>query len=232
METDLTVVVGDETFHHYSQLLCQYPYFDNMLTVNMEERNTSSILFPEKDPKEWLEVYKCLVSNDLTVDMQALVQKDNARKQPLRLMHWFDYICAESIITKYDELTAIYKDIQLQKHNKATYCYWSEISSLSCPLLKNVVKKHFKVKMMRLVWFLARYNQPMCSKELSEIKFYLLDEECGEEMWNHLLRDVCVHDDVLGKQLVKENRIGVAGCPLFEFFLQETSKHRVKRERK
>lgn len=54
MEPDTLVKVGDQEFHHYSQVLCcASDFFDTALHSGMKESKTMSIELPDKDPEEW-----------------------------------------------------------------------------------------------------------------------------------------------------------------------------------
>lgn len=57
-QPDVKVVVGGESFYHYSSIFCNCSdYFDAMLASNMKEGATKAIEFPDMYPDEWKHVY-------------------------------------------------------------------------------------------------------------------------------------------------------------------------------
>lgn len=75
VEPDLTVVAGGEEFYHCKVILCSgcdvtIPCC--LLSVKMRENDESRIVFPDKDPTEWLQVYSFL---DPTRKSQQLQRK-------------------------------------------------------------------------------------------------------------------------------------------------------------
>jgi hypothetical protein len=96
-EPDLTVVVGDEEFRHYSILLryaCDY--FDKMLTTNMKERNEMKIYFPGKDPDEWKLVYPFLEPQSVTSKRTL-----NWENVPI-LLPWFHELGLDALVQECD----------------------------------------------------------------------------------------------------------------------------------
>lgn len=71
-DPDVTLIVGDKTFSHYSAILCNCSdYFDAMLSSTMKEGQTKRIEFPDKTPDEWELVYSFIgapATTDLTQD--------------------------------------------------------------------------------------------------------------------------------------------------------------------
>ena len=61
VDPDLTVIVGDKEFRHYSHSLRQASdYFDTMLSTPMKEGKTMVVEFKTQDPSEWPAVYQFL----------------------------------------------------------------------------------------------------------------------------------------------------------------------------
>jgi hypothetical protein len=98
MAPDLIVVVSGVEFRHYKFILCSScSFFDNLLSANMREASESRIEFPDKDPKEWLEVYKFLDPNKGSkgaTEQHGALTKDNA----VMLGPWFDHLGLDDLV--------------------------------------------------------------------------------------------------------------------------------------
>lgn len=192
MEPDLTVAVGGVEFFHYKFVLCNScEFFDNMLSANMRESSTSRIEFPDKDPTEWLEVYKFL---DPPVEclgveksLSAMITANSAE----RLLPWFDYLGLDKLAKDCDEVFAkhlrrLYRTQKGMYSLPDYYLRWAEMKHLPCPKTKEACIEQVKKCITAAVNMLPR----QCKTLLSHLKQYLLDNDCGDDLWAHMLRTV------------------------------------------
>ena len=98
---DVVVSVGmddeKQEFDCYSVILCfASPYFDAMLSSPMQESSSKRISFPDKDPKEWREVYKFMDPMELR---DAKVDDSNVK----RLLPWFHLFQMTRLIQECDQ---------------------------------------------------------------------------------------------------------------------------------
>ena len=97
---DVTVIVGDQTFHHYSSVLrLASEYFDIMLTQSMREGNEKIVRFPTLDPAEWSLVYQFL---DPSTSRFAKITIQNV----VMLIPWFHLFQMDNLLAECDKVFA------------------------------------------------------------------------------------------------------------------------------
>jgi hypothetical protein len=220
-DPDLTVVVGGVEFYHYQTILCVgCPLIDTMLAAKMKESEEGRIEFPDKDSEGWLLVYKFLVPTTSNDEKDALFQSllaDTfiARNPALELVAWFDFLGMESLVKKYDKVIAKHDVDGLVKMNKlVTYSSWVQCKHVPCPLTQKARKEHFKYIMLRAVYNLSR--QGGWENIIGNAKKYLLDDDCGEEMWQYLVSKLKFPN----RMLEEIDRKTFANSPLFTHMLE------------
>jgi hypothetical protein len=235
MEPDLTVVVGGVEFYHYKSMLCDIcPLIDTMLSVKMKESNESRVEFPDKNPDNWLLVYKMLdhAVSETEKDgiFSALFETNEIRLSPLRremvgssvpydLLSWFNYLGMESLVELYDKKAARL----LQKNNiltPARYQNWCIYKHLPCPLLHAAFKKKCKYNIdMILLCLEERCKATFAgyAKFVDDfVKPILLDcSECGDEMWQYLDSKIFIPPSLLAEH----DRKTIVESPFFGYLL-------------
>ena len=100
---DVVIAVGEgdkmQEFECYSIILCfaSPDYFDSMLSLQMKESETRRIVFPDKNPEEWKEVYKFI---DYETKDTAHVTNDNVHT----LLPWFHMLQMTGLIVECDKV--------------------------------------------------------------------------------------------------------------------------------
>lgn len=98
VEHDLKVMVGNQTFHHYSySLRLASEYFDTMLSMPMQEGITNVLKFPSRNPTEWSIVYQFL---DPSSARSAKITNSNVQM----LVPWFHEFQMHNLLTECDEV--------------------------------------------------------------------------------------------------------------------------------
>jgi hypothetical protein len=103
-QPDLTVVVGGETFLHYSVMLClASEYFDKMLSSGTRESHTMRIEFPDGDPEEWVRFCRYLKPRSLFTASTFAVNEEDAKT----LFPWFHLFGMTTLLQECDERLSI-----------------------------------------------------------------------------------------------------------------------------
>lgn len=85
-EPDVKVIVGGEAFYHYGVLLSlASEYFDSMLSSDMIEGETKVVEVPDKDPKEWRQLFQFFDSRT-SAPGGELTEEDY---RYIKLLPWF-----------------------------------------------------------------------------------------------------------------------------------------------
>jgi len=214
VEPDVTVVVGGVEFYHYKTILCNScEFFDTMLSANMREAKDSRIEFPDKKPEEWMMVYKFLDPTEWNdkEPRSSLVTPENA----LNLLPWFDFIGLEDLTKICDEVAA--SSLISNEMIGLNYKRWVKYRDLPCPRYQKVIKRVLK----RLIaQFLDVAVWETREKFVPVLKKFLLDDRCGDEIWEYLLRKVKFSD----KMLEQLDRQTIVTSPLFPFLLENSKK--------
>jgi hypothetical protein len=134
-EPDLIVVVGGETFLHYSVLLClASEYFNNMLSSDTREHHTRKIEFPEGDPEEWVRFCRYLEPRSLFTAHTFPVNEEDAKA----LFHWFHLFGMTDLLQECDERLSIsspkfldynLNDVDLQRSTMTEILVWAETAT-------------------------------------------------------------------------------------------------------
>jgi hypothetical protein len=192
-EPDLTLIVGEEEFYHYSSILCNScPYFDNMLSSSMREATEKRVTWSDKSPKEWLQVYKFLDpsgNNDPHQPLAAMITTRNA----LMLAPWFQYLGLDSLVQACDKVKAL----EYYKYFKSIYrsCTahisyeedWCKVRLLALPRTHRIIKEIIKHGVPCIAESLATYCNTNRAFVIDELKRYALDTICGDEIWKHFV---------------------------------------------
>ena len=223
-DPDFTVVVGEGNnaveFYHYKHLLAAAcPYFDDMFSSGMKESKENKVNFPDKDPDSWLIVYRCLVSltdGMLVGDISSLIRRFVREEgEMMELLSWLDFLGVTTLARHLDEITATQiHNYFVEESYYPSHEHWSQWKYHPCPLIKKVLKEHFK---RRLEWIIHGDYQ---ASDKENVINYLLDDECGEEIFQFLLSKVTFPDQTL-KDLDKET---IVSNPLFWSLLVSTGK--------
>ena len=223
-EPDLTIVVGGEEFHHYKQILCQAcPFIDKALANKMKESSTASrLVFPDRKPNVWRLVYLMLdpfvngKEKDGLIEslskslLDSFKNKEQAFSFPfaselLELLSFLDYLGMESLVKQYDkQMAKLLADYLTDNHllysgDHHKYSSWLACKSYPCPLTLKVVKERYKVEMLQVTYELSRKRKSSSWKahRVETMVEFLLDKQCGEEMWQHLLSHMYFPYDVV-----------------------------------
>ena len=98
VDPDLTVIVGDKEFRHYSHSLRQASEcFDTMLHAPMKEGETMVVEFPTQDPSEWPAVHQFL---DPASARAAKITNRNVQM----LLPWFHLLNLPHLLAECDEV--------------------------------------------------------------------------------------------------------------------------------
>jgi hypothetical protein len=219
---DLTVVIDGVEFYHYKLLLgMSCPYFERMLTVDMKESSESRVEFEDKDPNVWLQVYKFLDPTAATeAERDSIIKsflpvETVAHIQIYSLITWFDYLGMSELLQKLDKIVAEH-NAKAYSGGKFSYLsYWEICKNVPCPLVQKTLKAKTKNLILRIAYYLSRNEE---RRPLFEdiIKPYLLDDQCGDEMWQYLLSNV----DFPDKMLETMDRETIVNSPFFEHMLE------------
>ena len=87
LDPDVTIIVGDKTYHEYGQSLrCWSSYFDRALASGMKEQKTSQFEFSDRDPKQW----------EWIVSLMAPMTKERISVETVSVaVDWFDFLCSD-----------------------------------------------------------------------------------------------------------------------------------------
>ena len=96
VDHDLTVIVGDKEFRHYSHSLRQASdYFDTMLSTPMKEGETMVVEFKTQEPSEWPAVHQFL---DPASARAARITNRNVQM----LLPWFHLLNLPNLLAECD----------------------------------------------------------------------------------------------------------------------------------
>jgi len=100
VDPDVAIIVGDKTYHEYSQSLrCWSSYFDRALASGMKEQKTSQFEFPDRDPKQW----------EWIISLMAPMTKERISMETVSVaVDWFDFLCSDLGLEACDEVLAEY----------------------------------------------------------------------------------------------------------------------------
>lgn len=219
-EPDLTVVVGGVVFHHYKIMLCSAcDFFDTMLSVQMRENEESRIEFPDKDPKEWLELYPFLDST--TKRKPPPITPVNAMK----FISWFDYL---GMAEKAELCDNVYAAHLSGDYGSLNYFLeiWKATKSKPCPVTHERILGYLRDFLVLLkpkpTPTHHHYGSPtpgtnsgMTAADASKIKKAVLDDVGGEKVWAVVKEHI--H---LPPQVKRSSRTEIAENPLFEYLLR------------
>jgi hypothetical protein len=213
MDPDMIIVVGGVEFFHFKSILCSFcPFFDNMLFANMKESKESRIEFLDKDPDEWMMVYKYLTLEGAEAEKQLRAGM-LAGERPCDLLAWFDYLGCDHLLKICDEVAANRETTEYKQENiYPGYGLLNRYKDLPCPSLKRAMKNEMKLLIEEDIARNVSENKHM----IPDLQPYLLDDVCGEELWSFLLSKVRFPEDML-EELDRET---IVGSPTFKFFLQ------------
>jgi hypothetical protein len=100
IDHDVTVIVGEQTFHHYSSVLrLASGYFDTMLSLSMREGKEKKVTFATRDPAEWSLVYQFL---DPSTSRSAQITTQNV----VVLIPWFHEFQMDNLLAECDQVFA------------------------------------------------------------------------------------------------------------------------------
>ena len=99
-DPDVTIIVGDKTYHEYGQSLrCWSSYFDRALASGMKEQKTSQFEFPDRDPKQW----------EWIISLMAPMAKERISMETISVaVDWFDILCSDLGLEACDEVLVEY----------------------------------------------------------------------------------------------------------------------------
>ena len=219
MEPDVTVIVGGIEFHHYKAILAAgAPFFDNMLSSHMKESKTNVIEFPDKDPQGWLELYKIFdQSQHRSIQQRSvpIIHGSNADA----LLLWFDFLGMDEHLKEADMALAKCFD-RLPPPPGELWELWLYYKHMpQYPETRKgllfAAKKYMHAEYQTLTSF---------QKELTkgfDIQNYLLDDECGDEMWNYFTSSVVNLPHGMAEDL---NREDILPSPLFKYVAKANRK--------
>ena len=202
-DPDLKVVVGGVEFYHYQQILCMWcPFFDVMLSNAMKEKQERKIHFPDKKPGQWLQLYELL--NPATQGeewnsffQKCLTEEDNPMNG-IDMMLWMDYLGMETLVKKCDKMVADKLKAIYMVGEFPSYDKWSLMKTLPCPLSQEMVKVRVKHVMLKTAYYLSREHGPeFVEFANSDMKRFLLDDRCADELWQFLLNSIRFPDSML-----------------------------------
>jgi hypothetical protein len=233
---DLTIVVGGVEFHHYKQILCAAcPFIDAMLSTNMKESQENMIEFAEKDPDLWiiiaklLDPYGCskerkddllksvlIGSTDSILKPPLLTEDQFLTMEALELVKFLDYLGVESWVQHFCDI-ALWHYLKLNRSGdlNTTYSTWSSCQEWPCPRLKKKLIFAFKEQMLRMAYDLS-HGQAVIPGVFDSTKDFLFDEECGKEIWMHLV----VHVDFPDEMTENASKEAIVNSPLVKYMLE------------
>jgi hypothetical protein len=147
----------------------------------------------------------------------------------LELLSFLDYLDMESLVKQYDRQLAkhlVYYHINVPlwvggpRVHPSGYVSWLICKSYPCPLTLKVIKERYKVEMLLVAFELSsqtkncRLSTLVC--RFDSVTKFLLDDQCGEEMWQHLLSHVDFPDELLDN----ESREELVDDPCFKSLLE------------
>jgi hypothetical protein len=222
VDPDVTVVVGGVEFYHYKTIMCsRCEFFDNMFSAGMRESKDNRIEFPDKNPDEWIEIYKLLSleGSELRKEIEGKINPTpfhihKANQKTFTLIFWFDYLGLCDVVEICDQVAAGGRQEHYQKrpHEYPAYSDWVTLKYLPCPLLLAVVKEQVKSVLFSFKFKLA----PIDPKVFSHVQKYLLDDQCGEESWALLVSKAKFPDEMLEKM----DRETIVTAPLFKYLIE------------
>ena len=215
-EPDLIVVVnGVEFYHHKIHLATACPFFDDMLSSNMKEAKEGKIIFPYKDPEQWLNVCKLLDQSDIhkkrTLESIIRGYKDIPKDftSMVNLFSWFDYLGLESMAEECDRLIANQVMVHYRKGRYLEYEVWCKLKTINGSQLQVVANVFIKDTIVHyLIGLQVGSKKPSDCLFLKEV---LLDDHCGEELWKWLLKRVKIPPSMI-EELSRE---AIVESPLF-----------------
>jgi hypothetical protein len=180
-----------EFYHFKLELATWCQFFDNMLSSGMKESQHNRIQFPDQDPDAWPFVYKCLSLQDqkeLQNQFYAYLKSNNIRgicdEKNFALLQWFDFLGRDDLAKVWDTIYAQQFEAYFES-NPTLFPHpscWSNMKNLPCPQLQEILKTQVK----NSIGLMIRHPQTFREK-LKLLPSYLLDDECGDELWGYLI---------------------------------------------
>lgn len=179
VDHDLMVIVGNQTFYHYSHgLRLASEYFDTMLSMPMQEGQTGVVKFPSRDPSE-----RCVVQRFLDPASARLAQITSRNVE--MLVPWFHELQMHYLLAECD----------------GKMCHlFSKYEGLHAEHYANIQKARLQVKeLLDKLQFCMKFSMKKAvDKGLTVLRHLLENEAClfDRAMWSHLLkvfddRDAC-----------------------------------------
>ncbi|CAB9522646.1 expressed unknown protein [Seminavis robusta] len=238
-DPDVVVRVGGIEFFHYRSILCarldeyitqqekhQTPddvvgdHDDAQSNDHLDKNSKNNVVvildFPDRDPKEWLEVYKFLDFGSSSLRFSSLLEKPlssciAASKNVDMLASWFELLGLKEHLKQCDYI--LHKQIKLQ-------CMMQQ----DPPDYATVWVGNYKEKLQVLpraalavidVVKLKFHQVTMVGKNLAQFQPYLLDDVCGEQVWHYFITHVVVN---LPPKMVQElDKETIVQSPLFPY---------------
>jgi hypothetical protein len=182
---DLVIKVGDQSFHHFSQILCfASGFFDVALHSGMQESRTLSFDFPDKDPKEWN-----LFVSFLEPCTTAKITKDNVKI----LIPWFHHFQVPTLLEAcaevyYENLLEALLEERKRERNPtkrldivlgaAPFCSIYGLSKATALIVETLTIDFLKNSPSALL------NNPLHVQEVLDL---LLFEDFRDPLWSSLL---------------------------------------------
>jgi hypothetical protein len=219
-EPDVTVVVGGVEFFHYKLILCMScSFFDTAFSSQMKETQNGCcrIEFPDKNPDEWPQVHRFLDPFE-SVGVEDLLEVvptegNGTGLEIIQLLQWFDYLGLVALVKKADQVAA--KKLKYHYENEncgPSHSLWNRIKYLPCPHTQNELKNLAKHTIGEVISYMQVETDYSL---LGEVKKYVLDDECGEEMWGFLTSKVRLPPRML-QELDKKT---IVESPTFNYLL-------------
>ena len=125
----------------------------------------------------------------LNPEQMSMISKNS--KQMRMLVKWFDFLGREDLVKKCDEAAArgIQKWYKKKPRHWPLHTTWDQEKYLPCPQHKKALKEQVKKTLLKKKKLLTAPNF------LSNLKEYLLDDECGDEMWAMFISQNALQDD-------------------------------------
>jgi hypothetical protein len=169
----------------------------------MKESQESKIEFPDRNPNDWHLVVKFLdpTITESEKDEHFISLLRDLPREACQCVSWLDYLGMETLVKKYDKKAATFLQIFFQENKiDPGYSAFSWWKTVPFPLTHNMLKQSVKQKITSsLVWLTrSKFRAEKARKRFQgSIKDYLLDDQVGDELWQHLLSMVDLPDHML-----------------------------------
>jgi len=219
MEPDVTIVIAGKEFYHYKYDLCEISdFFDNMLAANMRESKENRIEFKDKNPDEWVDVYRLLKSRDVKIVLRDHVEGRMDflfKSKAAYSLAWLDYLGETELLEQLDTLLAqTFKRHYVENPSKfpGYSISWKMFKYLNCPQLQATLLG----QMMQHLEQMAKYSDRYDNLD-DDLKKYLLDDLCGDEVWGKLISVVNFPERML-QEMDKQT---IVTSPTFPYLLEK-----------